>query len=107
MKNFTLAIALFLGLSISAQTAIDNLIPANRDINTTSPPNLSWVVGEFEVIRLNKGEAVLSPVNCPILPSTITVRYSKECKAQYPFFEATQKLIFVIREGQVSQIFTK
>ena len=79
---------------------------SSTKVNTTDPPNLSWVVGEFEIIKRNKGEAILAPIGQPLLGKKIEVRYSKEMIKQYPWFEPTQRLILVIRNGWVSQCYT-
>ena len=65
------------------------------------------MVGEFEVIKTEEGEAVLAPIKQPLMPKTVTVRYTSKLKEQYPWFEPAQKLMLVIREGWVSQVFTK
>lgn len=80
---------------------------ASKSINTTDPPNLSWVVGEFEIIKAEGGEAIIAPIKQPLMPSKVTVRYSNALKSQYPWFEPTRKLVLVIREGWVSQVFIK
>ena len=91
---------------LHSQNATASNALGSADLNTTNPPNLSWVVGEFEIIKAAYGEAIICPVvKGKLLPTKIEVKYTEECRRQYPFFEATQRLTLVIREGYVSQVY--
>jgi hypothetical protein len=105
MKKIIALSIVFVAL-ISGLVAQANLVSPGSKFNTTDPPNLSWVVGEFEVIKRDKGEAILAPIKQPLLPRTITVNYQRALLEQYPWFEPTQKLTLVIRDGWISQVFT-
>jgi hypothetical protein len=57
-------------------------VPGGKDMNTTNPPNLSWVDGRFEVLSLHEGTAFLRPMKYPLLSNRIEVKVSPEIVAE-------------------------
>ena len=91
--------------NLAIAQAVPQSVPESYQINNTNPANLSWIVAEFKVTSLKFGKATLEPTKISTLP-TIEVKYTSACMAQYNFKEGGI-LTFVIRDGYISQVFSK
>ena len=91
--------------NLAIAQAMPQAVPESYQINNTNPANLSWIVAEFKVTELKFGKAILEPTKVGTLP-TIEAKYTAACMKQYNFKEG-DVLTFVIRDGYISQIFSK
>ena len=78
-------------------------VPGSEDMNTTDPPNLSWVEGEFRVMVVEGIFAVLKPLGQPLMPNLIKVRVSPAFLFKNRIFKANPlgRLKLTIKEGHV------
>jgi hypothetical protein len=94
VKQYLLFLLLAFPIYLGAQNG--QKVPPGTEMNTTNPPNLSWVVGEFEVVSV-KGESVyLKPIKQPLLPSGIKVGFDPALE-----FVEGNKYRITIKKGRV------